>query len=383
MIEWGSKLTKANFVNLLSKLWHEGLKPSNVVSAFRTTGIFPVEREKYKKSSLDPTLFMRFENWVQLGKPEDIMEGLASAVNTPKKVFPGTENENRNETCLEEQPNISFNVTSSPGPSTSSPNSVCQNSSIPDPSTSSGNFTQQDLNCSTCKELGTKPVNVPGHKCVPVWSLQKIEEPKNNNQTNTSFTEAILNKMKGFVDKPAPVKRTKIDMTIKVISNETYLETLDRYEREDKEKRKRKSILEGKHKNKKTRKELTFSESESDESMEKNDISLPLDKSTEEEVEESDDEMNKSNLEEFLLNLWKSLSPPTEESNIKSKWYAFIFEQCKKKCLCVIRAIQRFLVDENGKIDYLQIDYLKCHIGSGTVLEPIPSISHAVFMPCP
>ena len=48
--------------------------------------------------------------------------------------------------------------------------------------------------------------------------------------------------------------------------------------------------------------------------MEKNDIWLPLEDSTEEEVEESYDEMNESNLEEFLLNLWKSLSPPTEES---------------------------------------------------------------------
>ena len=35
------------------------------------------------------------------------------AVNTPKKVFPGAENENRNET--EEQQNINLNVTSLPG----------------------------------------------------------------------------------------------------------------------------------------------------------------------------------------------------------------------------------------------------------------------------
>ena len=345
VVEWGSKLTKANFVNLLSKVWHEGLKPSNVVSGFRTTGIFPVGREKYKKSRLDPRLLKRYENWVRLGKPEDIMEDLATAVNSSKKVFTGTENENRNET--EEQPNISFKITSLPGPSTSSPNSVCQNSSMQDPSTSSTNSVQQDLNCSICNELGTKPVNVPGHKWVPVWSLQKIEEPKSNNQTNTSFAEAILNKMKGRVDKPAPVKRRKVDMTTKVISNEAYLETLERYEREDEEKQKRKSILEQKRKNKKTRKKLTFSKSESDENMEKNDISLPLEDSTEEEVEESDDEMNESNLEEFLLNLWKSLSPPTEESYIKIKWYAFIFQQYKKKYLYVGKAIQRFVTDEN------------------------------------
>ena len=153
--------------------------------------------------------------------------------------------------------------------------------------------------------------------------------------------------MKERVDKPAHVKRGKVDMTTKVISDEAYLETLERYEREDKQKQKKKSILEQKRKNKKTRKELTFSESESDENMEKNDISLPVEDSTEEEVEESDDEMNESNLEEFLLNLWKSLSPPTEESYIKIKWYAFIFQQYKKKYLYVGKAIQRFVTDEN------------------------------------
>ena len=45
VVEWGSKLTKANFLNLLSKVWHKGLRPSNVVSGLRTTGIFPVDRE--------------------------------------------------------------------------------------------------------------------------------------------------------------------------------------------------------------------------------------------------------------------------------------------------------------------------------------------------
>ena len=174
-------------------------------------------------------------------------------------------------------------------------------------------------------------------------------------------------------------------MTTKMISDEAYLETLERYEREDEVKQKRRSILEQKRKNKKTRKELTFSKSESDEGMEMNDISLPLEDSTEEEFEESDDEINESNLE-FLLYLWKCLSPPTEESDIKSKWYAFIFEQHKKKYLYVGRAIQHFLVNENGKIEYLQIDCLKHHIGSGTVLDSIPEHlppTRYLFMPCP
>ena len=61
---------------------------------------------------------------------------------------------------------------------------------------------------------------------------------------------------------------------------------MERYEHGDKEKRKTKSILEWKSKNKKTKKQLTFSESESDESMERNDILLPMKESTEEEVEQ-------------------------------------------------------------------------------------------------
>ena len=54
---------------------------------------------------------------------EHHMEDLATAVNTPKKVFLRAENENYNKTGLEEQPNITFNITSLPGSSTSSLNS--------------------------------------------------------------------------------------------------------------------------------------------------------------------------------------------------------------------------------------------------------------------
>ena len=87
--------------------------------------------------------------------------------------------------------------------------------------------------------------------------------------------------MKGHVDKPALVKQRKVNMMTKVLNDKTYLEILERHECEDEEKQKRRSILEEKCKNKKT-KELPFSESESDESMEKNNTSLPLKESTEE-----------------------------------------------------------------------------------------------------
>ena len=61
LVEWGSKLTKANFVNFLSKVWHEGLTASNVISGCRATGIYPFDREKYPKSCLDPRLLKRYD----------------------------------------------------------------------------------------------------------------------------------------------------------------------------------------------------------------------------------------------------------------------------------------------------------------------------------
>ena len=56
VVEWGSKLTIANFHTLLSKAWHDSFNSSKVLGGFRTTGIFPLDREKYQKSRLDPSL---------------------------------------------------------------------------------------------------------------------------------------------------------------------------------------------------------------------------------------------------------------------------------------------------------------------------------------
>ncbi|KAJ8888588.1 hypothetical protein PR048_008080 [Dryococelus australis] len=40
-------LQKNEFVNLLSEVWAEGLKPENIISVFRSTGIYPTDRNKY------------------------------------------------------------------------------------------------------------------------------------------------------------------------------------------------------------------------------------------------------------------------------------------------------------------------------------------------
>ena len=47
------KVDKAEFVNLISSIWHIGMKESNVITGFETTGIWPLNKEKYVKSRFD------------------------------------------------------------------------------------------------------------------------------------------------------------------------------------------------------------------------------------------------------------------------------------------------------------------------------------------
>ena len=62
-------ISKSVFVDLLAKVWHKGLTPENVRSAFRTTGIWPVDSQKYNVDRFDQRLLRRYNYWVELGPP--------------------------------------------------------------------------------------------------------------------------------------------------------------------------------------------------------------------------------------------------------------------------------------------------------------------------
>ena len=55
------------------------------MSGFRATGIYPLNREKYLQDHFDQKILKSYKNWVKLGKPEDIMEDLSTAVVTLTK----------------------------------------------------------------------------------------------------------------------------------------------------------------------------------------------------------------------------------------------------------------------------------------------------------
>ena len=75
-------ISKPVFVNSLSEIWHKCLSSSNIISGFRATGIYPINREKYPQDRFDQ--LKRYKNWVDLGRPEDIKVELSTAMNTPQ-----------------------------------------------------------------------------------------------------------------------------------------------------------------------------------------------------------------------------------------------------------------------------------------------------------
>ena len=79
-------MRKATFVNMLCEVWHKGLSPEN--AGFLATGIYRVDRTKFSVNRIDARLLRKFNQWVALGKPEDLLEDLATSVHTPCKVKP-------------------------------------------------------------------------------------------------------------------------------------------------------------------------------------------------------------------------------------------------------------------------------------------------------
>ena len=69
---------------------------------------------------------------------------------------------------------------------------------------------------------------------------------------------------------------------------------------------------------------------------------------------------------------WLGLSTPVEKSSIMGKWYARIYEMKKYSKLFVGRQLTRFLDEENGKDEAIEMRCLKPKVGTGTILEDTP-----------
>ena len=246
-------ISKPVFVDLLAKVWHKGLMPENVRAAFRTTGIWPVDSQKYNVDRFDQRLLRRYNYWVELGRPDDLYDEFVSAVQTPKKTVPVPSELPSNILPVASASNTptlpgasSSNTPTLPGASSSNtgilPDVASCTSSIPGPSSSTPSLGNVSVTgCENCRMLGPKPnLIIPGKVLVPVcvWTLQ--------DEQNKSFEELILDKMKGPQPKTEQSTRRKIDLKTKVITDPQYLKALK--EKEKKNVKTKNTITAGKKK---------------------------------------------------------------------------------------------------------------------------------------
>ena len=53
-------IDKSEFVDLLCEIWHDGMKPENAISGFSSTGIWPVNHEKYPLQRFDTKILSKY-----------------------------------------------------------------------------------------------------------------------------------------------------------------------------------------------------------------------------------------------------------------------------------------------------------------------------------
>ena len=59
---------------MISQVWCKFLKETNIISGFRTTGIFPTKRDKYNIKRFDRRLYNHYQHCIEIGRPEDFNE---------------------------------------------------------------------------------------------------------------------------------------------------------------------------------------------------------------------------------------------------------------------------------------------------------------------
>lgn len=105
-------LPKNKFVELLGAVWKESMKSQNIMKGFTSTGIFPVDAQKFPSTEFNPLALEKYKN-----KQKNI---LASAENIVRDLSTSNNNqEHQTDSHLNIQPSTSNHPSTSHHPSTS------------------------------------------------------------------------------------------------------------------------------------------------------------------------------------------------------------------------------------------------------------------------
>ena len=100
-----------------------------------------------------------------------------------------------------------------------------------------------------------------------------------------------------------------------------------------------------------------------------------LEESDSDSCDMEDEAESENNIDEYLDHIrvliasWKSLSPPVAKESVLGKWYAVVYSTKGTGQLFVSKIMKRFLVDENGVADCLNVLCLKPKVEPSTLLD--------------
>ena len=87
------------------------------------------------------------------------------------------------------------------------------------------------------------------------------------------------------------------------------------------------------------------------------------------EEDDCEDDCGLNSPSNVLLETWNTLRPPVKEETIKGKWYGVLYSTKKSQAPYIAKTLRRFLADENGPVDCIEMRCLKPKVGSVTILH--------------
>ena len=354
-----SRLSKKEFCSHIAsdKVWREAFSETRIKKGFAKCGIYPYNREAYPTYRFDPNLKNRYDVWVQKGKPPLTAEELDEIVDRRSGVNEATPAD-----------------------------------------TSDSNSSVQEENTSTSAE--TSFCGRPGkivsyfihdnepHNLIRMSSSDAVS-PRSSTPNNTGFKELCLKKLdENQVQKTnsaeGNAKRRKINPCGAIVtSDEQFEEAITAAQKKGNGKgEKKKTIEKDKKKEETIKKGESASKKNEDSSSEDIDFTddevASIDYESESIVEEDKEFFPPKNDPQgysYLKCTWEEISPPVKEDNLLNRFFGAIYyadKGRKKPLLYIGKLLRRFLKDENGPTDSLQLDCLKPGLGKTTILEEIP-----------
>lgn len=180
LIEWQRmnqrKMTKPEFVDTLCAIWNEALSAENIKKGFESTGIYPINREKYPKERLD---VLKLDRYTRTKQSDETNVNQGSNTNT-------TDN-NQQTNVPTELANSDSNI--EPQPSTSSQPEV-QHTSQSGPSTPNRSFEElllDKIGKSTSVVKPRKQVTPSAQVITTECFLEAIQKAKEGKKVKTAI----------------------------------------------------------------------------------------------------------------------------------------------------------------------------------------------------